>query len=97
MRALKYSLDEAIGSLWRGRQSGVFSMATIAVALFVPANSIAPSREMSLATGEPACVSADWTDGIGLLGFSATCTSQRTLPVFRSNATKCASIVPTKI
>jgi cell division transport system permease protein len=36
MRALlKYSLDEAIASLWRGRQSCVLSTATIAVALFV--------------------------------------------------------------
>jgi cell division transport system permease protein len=35
MRALQYSLDEAISSLWRGRTSGVLSTATIAVALFV--------------------------------------------------------------
>lgn len=35
MRALRYALDEALQSLWRGRQSGVLSMATIAVALFV--------------------------------------------------------------
>jgi cell division transport system permease protein len=35
MRALRYSFDEAIVSLWRGRRSGVLSMATIAVALFV--------------------------------------------------------------
>src|ERR1041385_5073259 len=35
MRALRYSLEEAVGSLWRGRQSGLLSMATIALALFV--------------------------------------------------------------
>lgn len=35
MRALRYSFDEAIASLWRGRQSGALSTATIAVALFV--------------------------------------------------------------
>ena len=35
MRALRYSFDEAAASLWRGRQSGVLSTATIALALFV--------------------------------------------------------------
>jgi len=35
MRALKYAFDEARASLWRGRQSGILSTATIAVALFV--------------------------------------------------------------
>lgn len=35
MRALKYSFDEAIVSLWRGRQSGILSTLTIAVALCV--------------------------------------------------------------
>jgi cell division transport system permease protein len=35
MRALQYAFDEAIASLWRGRQSGLLSTATIAVALFV--------------------------------------------------------------
>jgi len=35
MRALRYAFDEAILSLWRGRQSGALSTATIAVALFV--------------------------------------------------------------
>lgn len=35
MRALRYALDEAVVSLWRGRQSGLLSTATIAVALFV--------------------------------------------------------------
>ncbi len=35
MRALQYAFDEALASLWRGRQSGILSTATIAVALFV--------------------------------------------------------------
>jgi len=35
MRALRYSFDEAVLSLWRGRQSGALSTPTIAVALFV--------------------------------------------------------------
>ena len=35
MRALRYAFDEALVSLWRGRQSGILSTATIAVALFV--------------------------------------------------------------
>jgi len=35
MRAVRYAFDEAVASLWRGRQSGILSTATIAVALFV--------------------------------------------------------------
>ena len=35
MHALRYAFDEAIASLWRGRQSGLLSTAIIAVALFV--------------------------------------------------------------
>jgi cell division transport system permease protein len=35
MRALRYALDEAFASLWRGRQAGLLSTATIALALFV--------------------------------------------------------------
>ena len=35
MRALRYSLEEAAASLWRGRQSGLLSTGTIAIALFV--------------------------------------------------------------
>jgi cell division transport system permease protein len=35
MRALKYAFDEAVVSLWRGRQSGILSTLTIAVALCV--------------------------------------------------------------
>jgi cell division transport system permease protein len=35
MRTLRYAFDEAIASLWRGRQSGLLSTGTIAVALFV--------------------------------------------------------------
>jgi len=35
MHALRYGFEEAFASLWRGRQSGLLSTATIAVALFV--------------------------------------------------------------
>jgi len=35
MAALRYAFDEATRSLWRGRQSGLLSTATIALALFV--------------------------------------------------------------
>ncbi len=35
MRALKYSIEEAVASLWRGRRSSVLSIVTIAAALFV--------------------------------------------------------------
>jgi cell division transport system permease protein len=35
MRALQYAFAEATASLWRGRQSGLLSIATIALALFV--------------------------------------------------------------
>ena len=35
MRAFEYSLSEAWASLWRGRRSGVLSVATIALAMFV--------------------------------------------------------------
>ena len=35
MRALRYSFNEAVGSLWRGRQSALLSTSTIALALLV--------------------------------------------------------------
>src|SRR2546421_4616737 len=35
MRALRYAVEEAALSLWRGRQAGVLSTLTIALALFV--------------------------------------------------------------
>jgi cell division transport system permease protein len=35
MRALRYSFEEAFASLWRGRQAGLLSTLTIALALFV--------------------------------------------------------------
>ena len=35
MRVLGYAPEEATASLWRGRQSAVLSMATIATAAFV--------------------------------------------------------------
>jgi cell division transport system permease protein len=36
IRLLRYAFDEAMRSLWRGRQSGALSTAAIALALFVP-------------------------------------------------------------
>ncbi len=35
MRALRYAFEEAFTSLWRGRQAGLLSTLTIALALFV--------------------------------------------------------------
>ena len=35
MTAIRYALDEALKSLWRGRSSGLLSTATIALALIV--------------------------------------------------------------
>ena len=35
MRALRYAIEEAAISLWRGRQAGLLSTITIALALFV--------------------------------------------------------------
>ena len=35
MRALRYAIEEAAMSLWRGRQAGILSTLTIALALFV--------------------------------------------------------------
>jgi hypothetical protein len=35
MRALRYAIEEAFTSLWRGRQAGLLSTLTIALALFV--------------------------------------------------------------
>jgi cell division transport system permease protein len=35
MRAFRYAVDEALASLWRGRQSGLLSTSTIALALFI--------------------------------------------------------------
>src|SRR5262245_56338690 len=35
IRAIRYAVEEATASLWRGRQSGMRSTGTIALALFV--------------------------------------------------------------
>jgi cell division transport system permease protein len=35
VRAFRYAIDEALASLWRGRQSGLLATVTIALALFV--------------------------------------------------------------
>jgi len=54
MHALRYAFDEAIASLWRGRQSGLLSTATIAVALFV-------LGVFLLATSNIERLSGDWS------------------------------------
>ena len=52
MRALRYSLDEAAISLWRGRKSGLLSMLTIAVALFVLGAFLILTRNLEKLSGE---------------------------------------------
>jgi len=54
MHALRYAFDEAVASLWRGRQSGLLSTATIAVALFV-------LGVFLLATSNIERLSGDWS------------------------------------
>jgi cell division transport system permease protein len=54
MHALRYAFDEAVASLWRGRQSGLLSTATIAVALFV-------LGVFLLATSNLERLSGDWS------------------------------------
>jgi cell division transport system permease protein len=59
MRALKYALDEAAASLWRGRQAGLLSTATIALALFVLGGFL-------LATANLERLGAEWSDSAEL-------------------------------
>ena len=54
MRALRYAFDEALASLWRGRQSGLLSSLTIALALFV-------LGAFLLVTGNLERLSAEWS------------------------------------
>jgi cell division transport system permease protein len=54
MRAIRYAFDEAVASLWRGRQSGILSTATIAIALFVLGGVL-------LATSNLDRLSAEWS------------------------------------
>jgi cell division transport system permease protein len=58
-RALKYALDEAAASLWRGRQAGLLSTATIALALFVLGGFL-------LATANLERLGAEWSDSAEL-------------------------------
>jgi cell division transport system permease protein len=46
MAALRYAIEEAAASLWRGRRAGLFSMATIALALFVLGGFLLVSRNL---------------------------------------------------
>src|SRR6185436_7071015 len=67
MRALRYSFDEAIASLWRGRRSGALSMATIALALFVLGAFLIVSSNLERLGGEwssSADMSVYLTDGV---------------------------------
>jgi cell division transport system permease protein len=54
MRALRYSCEEAAGSLWRGRQSALLSTGTIALALFVLGGFL-------LVTGNLERLAAEWS------------------------------------
>jgi len=67
MRALRYAFDEAVASLWRGRQSGALSMATIALALFVLGAFLIVSSNLERLGGEwssSADMSVYLTDGV---------------------------------
>jgi cell division transport system permease protein len=67
MRAWRYAFDEAIASLWRGRRSGAFSTATIAVALFVLGAFLITTSNLQRLGGEwsnSAQMSVYLTDGI---------------------------------
>jgi cell division transport system permease protein len=46
MPALRYAIAEAAASLWRGRRAGIFSVATIALALFVLGGFLLVSRNL---------------------------------------------------
>ena len=46
MPALRYAMEEAAASLWRGRRAGVLSTATIALALFVLGGFLLVSRNL---------------------------------------------------
>ena len=52
LRALRYSLDEAMLSLWRGRRSGLLSTLTIAVALFVLGTFLIVTRNLDRLAAE---------------------------------------------
>jgi cell division transport system permease protein len=54
MRVLRYAFDEAVRSLWRGRQSGLLATATIALALFVLGGFL-------LVTGNLERLGAEWS------------------------------------
>jgi cell division transport system permease protein len=59
MRALRYAFEEAFTSLWRGRQAGMLSTATIAVALFVLGGFL-------VATANLARLGAEWSNAAEL-------------------------------
>ena len=75
MRAFRYALEEAIGSLWRGRQSGLLSTLTIALALFVLGGFL-------IVTANLERLSAEWSDAAEMsvyLKDDATTTDRRAI------------------
>ena len=52
MRAFRYSIEEAGASLWRGRQSGLLSTGTIALALFVLGGFLLVTANLELLAGQ---------------------------------------------
>jgi cell division transport system permease protein len=59
MRALRYAIDEAAISLWRGRQAGLLSTVTIALALFVLGGFLVVTANLQR-------LSAEWSDSAEL-------------------------------
>lgn len=59
MQAVRYAFEEATHSLWRGRESGLLSTATIALALFVLGASLAVTANLER-------LSAEWSSAAEL-------------------------------
>jgi cell division transport system permease protein len=59
MRALRYAIEEAAISLWRGRQAGLLSTITIALALFVLGGFLAVTANLQR-------LGAEWSDSAEL-------------------------------
>jgi cell division transport system permease protein len=59
VRALSYAFEEALGSLWRGRQAGLLSTLTIALALFVLGGFLAVTANLER-------LGADWSNSAEL-------------------------------
>jgi len=59
MRAVRYAFEEALASLWRGRQAGLLSTLTIALALFVLGGFLAVTANLER-------LGADWSNSAEL-------------------------------